>query len=101
MDYTDNGYKSRKMVMSYIVIVLITLGYIVTGVWPPLAVSFGTFIMGLLGAASIFTGANTAIQWMAHQANLKGMDNEPDVQEPVATPPATPPDNVGTATPPQ
>jgi hypothetical protein len=98
MDYSDNGYKSRKMVMSYIVILLISLGFLGTGVWPALAASFGTFIMGILAAASIFTGANTAVQWMAHQANLKGIgatpDPVPDVQVDVtatATATATPP----------
>ena len=56
--------------MAYIVILLITLGFLATGHWPALAAVYSEFIMGVLGAASIFTGANTAIKWMAHKAHV-------------------------------
>lgn len=72
MDYSDNGFKSRKMIMAYISIGLITLGFLAIGKWPALAVAYGEFIMGLLAATTIFTGANTAIKWMAHKAHVNG-----------------------------
>ena len=92
MDYHHNGNESRKMIMAYVVIVLIAIAFIGTALVPALSAGFSTFIMGLLGAAGIFTGAATGVQWMAHQANLKGMDQEADPSEApannvVATPP--------------
>lgn len=57
--------------MAYVAILLITLGFLATGKWPSLAVAYGEFIIGLLSATTIFTGANTAVKWMAHSASTK------------------------------
>lgn len=76
MDYSDSGYKSRKMVMAYVVIFLMSLGFLAAGKWTSLSVVYGEFIMGLLAATSIFTGANAAIKWMAHKAHIKDKDKE-------------------------
>lgn len=64
LDYKDGGYKSRKMVMAYVVMGLMTLGWAATVKWTALNVSFGEFCMGLLGAATIYVGSNSISKWV-------------------------------------
>jgi hypothetical protein len=64
-DHRDGGYKSRKMVMTYVVMGLGTFGYLVTGHWPALVTVFPEYCAFLIGTSAVFTGANTAIKWMS------------------------------------
>lgn len=65
LDPNDNGYRSRKMVMAYVVIALISGGYMALARWPSLYVAYAEFCMALLAAASIYSGGNAAVKWMA------------------------------------
>lgn len=67
-DHKDGGIRSRKMVMAYVTVLLITGGFLATGVWPALHVAYGEFVMGVLAAASIYAGGNTAVKWMSARA---------------------------------
>lgn len=68
IDLKDGGYKSRKMVMAYVVMVLMMAGFFSTARWPTLAVAFAELCFGLLGAASIFAGSTTLSKWAAARA---------------------------------
>lgn len=65
VDYKDNGFKSRKMIMTYVVLLLGTVGFIITGYWPALAVTFPEYCMFLIGASGVYIGGNAAIKWVA------------------------------------
>lgn len=64
VDHSDGGYKSRKMVMAYVCLVLIALGFLGTAFWAGMATTYSEFIMGVLAAASIYTGGNTLTKWI-------------------------------------
>lgn len=42
---------------------LLSAGYVATGICPALAVVFPEYVMGVLGAASIFSGSNVLEKW--------------------------------------
>jgi hypothetical protein len=65
MDWKDNGYKSRKLTMSYVVMALGTLGYLAVGKWPALAVAYPEFCVFLIGTSGIYVGGNAAVKWVA------------------------------------
>lgn len=58
--YYDKGFKSRKMIMAYVAMALITLGFLAIGVWPAMHVAYAEFCIGVLSATTIFTGMDTA-----------------------------------------
>lgn len=83
IDPKDNGYKSRKMVMSYVAMALGTLGYLATGIWPGLAVTYAEFCMFLIGATSVYVGGNTAVKWaVARSGRPTSVADQPEPQEP-------------------
>ena len=90
-DHKDGGFKSRKMVMSYIIIGLIFAGFILTGLKPALAVTFSEYCMALLAAAGIYAGGNTAIKWMSSKVSKKGKQEESDEEDEDDLPPAPKP----------
>lgn len=83
-DLNDNGYKSRKMVMSYVVLGLILVGFLVVGQWSALTTIYSEYVMGVLAASSIYAGTNTLTKWV----NLK---NAPKAKKAAVTPPPVPP----------
>jgi hypothetical protein len=64
-DYKDRGYKSRKMVMAYVVMALGTLGYLAAGHWHGLAVVYPEYCMFLIGASGVYVGGNAAAKLIA------------------------------------
>jgi hypothetical protein len=68
IDFKGSGFKSRKMLMTYAVLVLGTAGFVVTGVWPALATTFPEFCTFLIGASGVYIGGNTITKWVASQA---------------------------------
>lgn len=67
----DGGYKSRKMIMAYVVMLLGTIGYIATGKWSALSMMYPQYCMFLLGSASIYISGNTIVKWLANRKNLQ------------------------------
>lgn len=67
----DGGYKSRKMVMSYVAMAILTAGFLAAGKWGGLQPVFGEFIAGILGCASIYIGGNTAVRWISSSKKTK------------------------------
>lgn len=61
----DGGYRSRKMVMAYVLMVLGVAAWCATGHWPALAVTLGELYMFLIGAASLFVTGNVVVKAMA------------------------------------
>ena len=71
-DHSDGGYRSRKMVMSYVVMGLMTLGFAGTALWPALQAAYAEYCMSLMGASGIYIGGNTFVKWMsARKAKMK------------------------------
>jgi hypothetical protein len=62
--HPDRGYKSRKLHMAYVVMALGTIGFLLTGWWPALGLSYPEYCMFLLGASGIYVGGNAAVKWM-------------------------------------
>ncbi len=60
----DGGYKSRKLTLAYVALVLMTVGFFATARWPSLASTYMEFNMAVLAAASIYTGGNTLSKWI-------------------------------------
>lgn len=83
MKENDNGFKSRKMLMAYASMVLMLLGYALTALSPGLSVVYGEYVMGILGAATIYSGSNSFVKWSSFRNNEKK----------VAVPPPEPPKN--------
>ncbi|WNM70134.1 hypothetical protein [Myxococcus phage Mx1] len=69
----DRGYKSRKMVMAYVVMLLGTLGFAATGLWPALTVAYAEYCIFLLGASSIYVTGNAAIKVMTTRQKQKAL----------------------------
>lgn len=65
---SDGGWKSRKMWMAYVAMVLILGGYLVSGYWTTLHVVYPEYVMGILAATSIFTAGNAGVKWMGRSA---------------------------------
>jgi hypothetical protein len=77
MDAKDGGFKSRKMIISYVSILMIFLGFVLTAKYQALTVSFGEYCMGILAAASIYAGSNAATKWIfAKSQSSKKKDSE-------------------------
>lgn len=68
----DRGFKSRKMIMSYITMLMMAIGFAATAKWPALIVVYGEYCMALIGAASIYCGTNTLVKWAANRAPVIG-----------------------------
>lgn len=64
----DGGFKSRKMIMVYVTIVLITAGFLAIGRWNALNVSYSTFCSSLLAAAAVYTVGNGAVKLIGSKA---------------------------------
>lgn len=77
----DGGYKSRKMVMAYVVIFLMTLGFLAVGKWPALEAAYPELCIGLLGAASIYSGGNAAVKWIGARARRSRPEESPPPEE--------------------
>lgn len=71
VDYKDGGFKSRKMIMTYAVLILGTAGFVCTGIWPALAVTFPEFCAFLIGASGVYVTGNAATKWVAAKAAAK------------------------------
>ena len=71
MTDNDGGYKSRKMVMAYVCLVLMTVAFFATARWPALTASFMEYNMAVLAAASIYTGGNTLTKWIQARRGTK------------------------------
>jgi hypothetical protein len=71
IDFKDNGFKSRKMLMTYAVLILGTGGFVCTGVWPALAVTFPEFCAFLIGASGVYITGNAATKWLAARSARK------------------------------
>lgn len=82
----DGGYRSRKMVMAYVVMALGSAGYAATGYWPALGVTFAEYCMFLLGAASIYASSNAAVKWMTARQQLQQKQTAPSKDEAVQAP---------------
>lgn len=77
----DGGYRSRKMVMAYVCLVLMTCGFFATAKWPALTTSYMEYNMAVLAAASIYTGGNTLTKWIqAKNPRLKKKATAPAVK---------------------
>lgn len=63
-DKLDGGYKSRKMVLTYITLLLGALGFLATGRWPALATTYPEYCMFLIGAATVYVSGNTFTKWV-------------------------------------
>lgn len=59
----DAGYRSRKFAMTVGVMLLIFTGGVMAGVWTLFGSHYETMISGLLGALTIYCGANAAGRW--------------------------------------
>jgi hypothetical protein len=76
----DGGYKSRKLTLAYVALVLMTIGFFATARWPSLATTYMEFNMAVLAAASIYTGGNTLTKWInARKAATKKVAKAPVV----------------------
>lgn len=87
------GYRSRKMVMAYVVMALGSVGFVMTAVWPALGVTFAEYCMFLLGAASIYASSNAAVKWMTAKQQLRQTPQKTAAapeKEAAAEPPANP-----------
>lgn len=68
IDHKDGGFKSRKMIMAYVVLVMILAGFALAGHWSSLTVIYGEYCTALLAGATIYTGSNALVKWMAAKA---------------------------------
>lgn len=79
MDHNkDGGYKSRKMVMSYIAMGLMLIAYLITVKWPSLGALYSEFCMAILAASGIYVGGNTAVKWMAAKSQYHAQPAKTD-----------------------
>lgn len=76
----DGGFKSRKMIMAYVVMILGFGAWLFTARYPALAASLSELYMFLLGAASLFISGNVAVKWMGSKPTA--------LDVPAAKPPA-------------
>lgn len=67
----DGGYRSRKMVMAYIAMLLICLAFAAVGKWESLRPVYPELIMGILGATTIFTGGNVVTKFANNLRKVK------------------------------
>lgn len=67
----DGGYKSRKLTMAYVCLILMTMGFFATARWPALAAVYMEYNMAVLAAASIYTGDNTITKWIQAKKTMK------------------------------
>jgi hypothetical protein len=81
MDPTDGGTSSRKLGMAYVVMGLITLGFVGTAIWPALEAAYATYIMGLLGAAGIYAGSNAAVKYIHSKTQQQKIALEAEEEE--------------------
>jgi hypothetical protein len=84
----DGGYKSRKMIMAYVIMVLGIGAFGLTARFPALAASLSELYMFLLGAASLFISGNVAVKWVGSRGgaplspDLSSVDPQPETQKP-------------------
>jgi hypothetical protein len=74
----DNGYSSRKLHLTYVILLLICAGYAATGRWPALSTTFPEFLTALLAASSIYSGANVIAK---HLMKGVGSQDEKETDE--------------------
>ena len=77
----DGGYKSRKMVMAYVTMAIMTIVYLLSARYPALNVSFSEFCMAILGAASIYIGGNTAVKWITSKNSKVELESKESEEE--------------------
>lgn len=65
IDPNDGGTASRKLRMSYVVMLLGSAGWLLTGYKPNLATSYFDYCIFLLSSATIYIGGNVGTKWLA------------------------------------
>lgn len=83
LDPKDGGMMSRKLHLSYAVMVLLTLGFLATGKWPALAATYAQYTMSLLGASTLYMGGNSVHKWLVLKQSMSNPNapippDEPD-----------------------
>ncbi len=68
-DHKDGGFKSRKMIIAYVAMIFVAGGYWLTAIHPALATVYAEYCMGVLGAAAIYAGSNSAVKWMSSRVS--------------------------------
>ncbi len=86
LDPTDGGYSSRKMIMSYAAMGLISGGSLVCAHWPAFGANYPTLVGGILGALTVYCGVNVANSFVASK-HLQGIGETPAIPEVPETPP--------------
>ncbi len=76
LDPNDGGMKSRKLIFAALVCVVIVGSWVLTGVWPPLAATYGEMLGGLLASQSIFSGLNVATKWVIGKSDKASFAGE-------------------------
>lgn len=63
--WKDNGYKSRKMVLTYFILVLMAGGYALVAFYPALREVYAEYCTALIAASTIYAGSNLTNKWVA------------------------------------
>lgn len=66
----DGGYKSRKMVMAYVTMLMILIGFGLIAWFPALSVVYAEYCAGIITAASIYAGGNLLVKHLATKAKV-------------------------------
>jgi hypothetical protein len=71
LDASDNGFKSRKMIMAYVTMGLITLGWLLGGRFPGLQKNFVEFCDALLWTGGMYVGGSSIKQLLVSRLAIK------------------------------
>lgn len=75
------GYKSAKLHMSYVIMALMTFGWLATAKWQALVVTFPEYIMGLLTASGIAFTGNLVEKHLMSKKGLIAESSDPVPEE--------------------
>jgi hypothetical protein len=77
----QNGFKSRKLLLVYLVLFLLSLGYLAAGKWDSLAVVYPVFCMSVLSAAGLYHGSNLGVKWLTTRNPLSSSAPQDDSED--------------------
>lgn len=78
-DSQDGGWKSRKLIFGFIVVVLAFGGWLLTGAFPVLQATYLSMLGALTGTYTLFIGANIGNKHVVANNIVKAKTSDPKV----------------------
>jgi hypothetical protein len=73
----DNGYQSRKFVISLVAMAVTVVSYIVSNWLTSISSNFGTLVAGIVGIQSAYLGTNVVMKGIAQRIVKKKESTKP------------------------